>query len=208
MDRHPRLCLSAGHGEGSRHAGQSDPGADVKYDGRPDLTEDDYTLAMAKSVYADLHGLFVHNGGYVMLRNSGVYYRADDEAVLHGCDLFLEIHTNSGGGHGTEALYESASGRAFAESLAHRVSSALGITDRGAKHRTDLAVLTPHSGMVSGLVELWFGDSKGDVAAHHAHRDAEVLAIVNAILHHYGWTEVKSRPSKWTTAERMAYKPF
>ena len=59
----------------------------------------------------------------------------------HDVTLDISIHLNAGGGTGTEVLYVSSSGKTYAEKVSRAVSSALGITNRGAKKRTDLYVL-------------------------------------------------------------------
>jgi hypothetical protein len=45
MDRHPRVCISAGHGASSRVAGKSDPGANVV---NSKQNEDDIVLSHCK----------------------------------------------------------------------------------------------------------------------------------------------------------------
>lgn len=205
MDKHPRLCISAGHGKDSRRDGKTDPGALIVGD---PATEADVVRKLALNLSADFGILFPTRGGYVMLRDGGRYYRADDEAANHACDLFLELHVNAGGGTGSEALYESTGSRALAAALSAVTASALGIRDRGAKRNTSIAVLNPHPpGMVSVLLELFFADSRADVRQWKMHWPDAELAIVNAVLRHYGWRTVKTLPRDWNTFQRRAYKP-
>ena len=203
MQAHPRICISAGHGLSSRVAGQVDPGADMVTSKND---EADFALTFSKWLVADLKSL-VRWRGEVFLRDAGPYAAADDFAAKNACDLFIEMHLNSGGGTGTEVIYEDSKDRGFATYLSADIAAALGLRDRGAKRRTDLAVLTPHAGMVQVLVEMFFADKKSDVNAYRDHAEKVELAIVNRILRHYGWNTVKSLPRTWGRAKRLAYKP-
>ena len=207
-DSHPRVCISAGHGLGSRKDGQVDPGANVA---GMDYEEADVTLSVAKSVYRDFARLFAVKGrGYVFLRDEGRFYLADDDAVKRACDVFVELHTDaaSKSATGTSCLYEAQSDKPLAVDMATRVSVALGTVNRGAKNRTDLAVLNPHRHITQVLLEMFFGTNPNDVAKYRAHRDALVLAIVNSILHGRGWNPLRKRPSKMTKAALRLYKPY
>jgi N-acetylmuramoyl-L-alanine amidase len=65
--------------------------------------------------------------------------------AAHAVDVALEIHLNSHTSpeaHGTEACYVSTSQQARAADVSAALAADLGITDRGAKHRPDLAWLT------------------------------------------------------------------
>lgn len=206
LDKYPRICISAGHGAGSRGAG-SDPGAQVvKYDG----TEDDLVLNAAKSVVHDLKILFAaKKRGKVFLRDSGWYYLADDFAVNNECDVFVELHTDSAGlASGTAVLFNTDYSEAFADGMARRVSTALHIRNRGAVHRDNLAVLSPHKGMKQILIELFVGSNPYDVAHWKTYRDAAILAIVNGILVNRGWKPLTKRPSKMSKLALAAYRPF
>lgn len=210
MNKSPRICISAGHGKGSRGAG-TDPGADVLGAG----TEADYTLALAKHLDADFARIFAgHPGAYHMLRDAGPYYTAEDDAAKHACDVFIELHTNAAGVSkkqdkrtiGAEVLYRDGKDAAFARGLCEDIAKAADIRDRGAKKRTDLAVLNPHPGMVQALAELFFGSDADDVAHYNAHRDAVELAIVNRCLGHWGWRKVTKLPRTWGAASRAFYR--
>lgn len=96
----------------------------------------------------------------------------------HDVTLDISIHLNAGGGTGTEVLYVSSSGKTYAEKVSRAVSSALGITNRGAKKRTDLYVLN-HTKSAAILVECCFVDSKTDKGKWNAEVCAK--AIVEAV---------------------------
>lgn len=208
MDKTPRICVSAGHGLSSRVKGAVDPGADVL---APYGSESDVVLALSRRLDKDFAVLFNGvPGAFHMLRNSGVFYKADDEAYANACDTFIEFHTNAakvskkpdGKKVGTEVLYHDVRDRPFAVVMSAAVAKALRLPDRGAKQRTDLSVLAPKPRMAQILVELFFGSDADDVAAWEKHRLAAELAIVNVCLDRWGWRRVKSLPRKWTRVNR------
>ena len=204
MDKTPHIMISAGHGYASREAGKTDPGADIKTTTRD---EADWTLVFSRWLVADLKAV-VGNRGAVYLRDAGYYAAVDDEAAKLGCDLLIENHLNSGGGTGTEVLYEDAKDALFAQSLSADIALALGLRDRGAKHRSDLAVLSPRPGMVQVIVEYFFADNKYDVNEYREKREKVELAVVNRVLRHYGWRTVRTLPRKWGRLSRLMYRPF
>lgn len=212
MDPSPRVCASTGHGLGSRDAGKTDPGAGVV---TSSSSEADVVLAFTRLLDADFAALFAGRpGAYHMLRNAGPYFRADDEAAAHACDLFLELHTNAAKSSpkrdkrevGVEVFYEDPSDAAFARGLSADIAHAVGFPDRGGKRTTGLAVLAPHRGMTQVLVELFFGSDADDVAAFRAHRDDMELAIVNRCLGHWGWRKVKKLPRTWKLSSKAFYR--
>lgn len=96
----------------------------------------------------------------------------------HSVDLDISIHLNAGGGTGTEVLYTSSSGKAWAEKVSKAVASALGLKNRGARKRDNLYVLN-HTKSTAILVECCFVDSQTDENAWDADKCAE--AIVEAV---------------------------
>ena len=211
-DKTPRVCNSAGHGLGSRTAGQVDPGADVL---APYSSEASVVLSFVKRLDRDCAVLFANTpGAYHMLRNAGAFYKADDEAYAHACDLFQEFHTNAAAKRpkrdskkvGVEVYYEDAADAGYAEKMAAAISKASGLPNRGARYRGDLAVLNPHPGMTQVLVELFFGTDADDVAAWTAHSEDVELAVLNVMLAKWGWRPVKSLPRKWSLAYRAIYR--
>ena len=205
-DKHPRLAISAGHGMNSRKAGAKDPGASIK--GKND-TEADYALKFSKNIFADFQALFSgRRKGFVVLIDKVKYYKADDIAADKNCDLFIEFHLNSGGGTGTEVLYEATKNKKFATAFSKEIASSWHGRNRGAKQRTDLAVLNPHDGMYQALVELFFADNAKDLKKFTEAAPNPELAVVNHILHHYGWKPVTSLPRKWSKLKKLTYKAY
>jgi MYXO-CTERM domain-containing protein len=74
-----------------------------------------------------------------------------------GADVFVSVHTNAGGGHGTETLYKSSSGQVLAGHVNDALVAALGLPDRGLKVRNDLHMLNATS-MTAVLTECLFHD--------------------------------------------------
>jgi N-acetylmuramoyl-L-alanine amidase len=74
-----------------------------------------------------------------------------------GADTFVSIHTNAGGGHGTETLYKTSSGQVLAGHVNDALVAALGLPDRGLKVRTDLHMLNA-TAMTAVLTEVLFHD--------------------------------------------------
>ena len=74
-----------------------------------------------------------------------------------GADVFVSIHTNAGGGHGTETLYVSSAGQVLAGHVNDAIVAALKFTDRGLKYRDNLHVLNA-TAMPAVLTEVLFHD--------------------------------------------------
>ena len=206
LDKNPRLAISAGHGMNSRKAGAKDPGASIK---RENDTEADFALRFSKHIFEDFQALFSgRRKGFVVLIDKVKYYKADDVAANKDCDLFIEFHLNSGGGTGTEVLYEATKNKKFAIALSKEIAASWHGKNRGAKHRTDLAVLTPHDGMYQVLAELFFADNPKDLKKFRDNAPEPELAVVNRILKHYGWKPVTSLPRKWSKLKKLTYKAY
>ena len=74
-----------------------------------------------------------------------------------GADIFVSIHSNAGGGHGTETLYVSSGGKTLAGKVQGGLLSKLPFQSRGLKKRTDLYVLNATK-MYACLLESVFHD--------------------------------------------------
>lgn len=92
----------------------------------------------------------------------------------HSVDLDISIHLNAGGGTGTEVLYTSSSGKAWAEKVSKAVASALGLKNRGAKKRDNLYVLN-HTKATAILIECCFVDSKTDQGKWDVNKCAKAI---------------------------------
>lgn len=98
--------------------------------------------------------------------NDDLYHQVNTTNAA-GVDLGISIHFNAGGGTGVECLYYpgSAAGSNYSVAISNRVSSALGLRDRGAKARDDLYWLRATS-CVAVLVEVCFVDTQTDADAY------------------------------------------
>lgn len=198
----PRICFSAGHGVGSRKGGKIDPGAVAG--GRE---EADFTLRLCARLADD----FANLGWPTLLRDTGAYYEADDDAFQWKAEYFVEIHLNAGPvtANGTETLVNSGApeGSArLAKLVQSRLVSALKTKDRGVRTRNDLAVLRPHGRMKSILLEVFFITSAYDVARWKKNYLKAELAIVNGILVASGRKPVSSLPRTWGPIRRRLIK--
>lgn len=182
------VCISAGHGLSSQTAGRRDSGMDSKYI----LDEAAVTFAFSRDVAYNLAAA----GVKVLFRDRGPYNKADDDAAAWDAERFVEFHLNAGGGKGSEVFCDASQDLGDTR-LAKRILAALvknGFTNRGVKYR-DFAVVKDHPGMVSCLVELFFGDSSTDVSLFKARRNAILLSVLNAILVDLGRSPYKRLPA-------------
>uniref|UniRef100_C5D8E5 N-acetylmuramoyl-L-alanine amidase n=1 Tax=Geobacillus sp. (strain WCH70) TaxID=471223 RepID=C5D8E5_GEOSW len=152
------IIIDPGHGG-------SDPGAVAN-----GLREKDINLSVALKVQS----LFKDTGFNIALtREKDVFVslsgRVDFAKKMNG-DIFVSIHTNSGGGTGTETYYYSAAAtnpyveksKKLAQCIQKRLVEAWNATDREVK-RGNLHVLRENN-MPAVLVELGFIDRKEDAA--------------------------------------------
>lgn len=105
---------------------------------------------------------------------SNAPYNAND----WGAKIFVSIHSNAGGGHGTETLYVSSGGMALAEAVQDGLMGQLPYADRGLKKRTDLHVLN-NTDMYACLTETVFHDCS-TTAAGGGHPPSESAFLKSA----------------------------
>ena len=87
----------------------------------------------------------------------GDFYNSPYNANSWGADIFVSIHTNAGGGHGTETLYKSSGGKTLAGFIQDGLLANLPYQSRGLKQRNDLHVLN-NTNMYACLTESLFHD--------------------------------------------------
>lgn len=98
-----------------------------------------------------------------------------------GSQLHICMHVNAyetDKASGCEVEYASSSGQAYAERVSSEISTALGLTNRGAKLQSSLYVLK-YTSMVAILIEPFFCDNKEDCNKYNAEKLA--TAIVKGI---------------------------
>lgn len=113
-------------------------------------------------------------------------------------NLHLALHSNAGGGTGVETWCYKTSGTRSAEfgaKLQAAVVDAIGLSDRGIKDGTAPGsvlgeVKRTHATAV--LIELFFHDNLGDIAAFKHNRQKVIDAIVAVVL---DWFEIKTQVS-------------
>ena len=119
----------------------------------------------------------------------------------HSVDLDISIHLNAGGGNGIETyIYPNSSAKDEATRICSKVSSALGIKNRGVKNGSNLYVVRS-TNSPAVLVECCFVDSKEDAERWDANKCAK--AIVEAILNKTvsnGATVNTSKPTTSTSS--------
>lgn len=133
------VCIDPGHGMSNRDWGKFDPGA-VAEDG---TREADIALAMA---YALRDECLRRGWATVFTRKdneepSGLAWRVG-RARAAGADCIVSLHCNSFAdpqAHGAETLYRDHPW--VAEAVQRELVKATGMRNRGAKLRTDLAIL-------------------------------------------------------------------
>ena len=110
-----------------------------------------------------------------------------------GADYFISVHCNAGGGTGAETLYFKNDSEQFAKTINNVYSLKMGLRNRGAKKRGDIAVLS-RSNMPSCLMELGFLDAPEgtpDVAILTNRRQDMAEAIADGIYDFMGKNRVK-----------------
>ncbi|WP_368488798.1 N-acetylmuramoyl-L-alanine amidase [Clostridium sp. BJN0013] len=98
-----------------------------------------------------------------------------------GSQLHLCMHVNAfqtDKATGCEVEYASAAGQAYADRVSSEISTALGLTNRGAKSQPGLYVLK-YTNMVAILIEPFFCDNKADCDKYNVEKLA--TAIVKGI---------------------------
>lgn len=140
-----------------------------------------------------------HTAVYGEINESSTYL-ADQVAIANkdDYDVVVQIHFNAGGGEGTETLYISNSGKAYAE----KVTNSLGkmYKQRGAKYRNDLYWLK-NTKAPAILVETCFVDSKTDTDKYNANKDYTARLIAEGII----GQEIKETTNT-TTSSNTVYR--
>lgn len=97
-----------------------------------------------------------------------------------GADLFISIHLNGGGGHGSEVYTWRGQKLKRAQKIVDNLS-ALGFTNRGIKNGSDLYVIR-NTKCEALLVEVCFVGSEIDFSLYHTHGVAKIAKAITAAL--------------------------
>ncbi len=114
-------------------------------------TEAQFAMANAQAAATVLE-----QAGFQVLVDSD-FTNAPANANSWGADIFVSIHSNAGGGHGTETLYKTTNGRDLAARLQEELLSHIPYQTRGLVQRDNLWVLNQTT-MVAALTEVVFHD--------------------------------------------------
>lgn len=179
-----KVCIDAGHGG-------NDSGAT-----NGTLTEKYCNLVMANAMKAELEK---YNVPVVMTRYDDTYLTVGDRpniAYSNGCNLFISIHCNSGGGHGTE-VWKSVTeyhDDALANRILSKVTAAIGTESRGVKTRTGSngdyygVIRGSAANKITGMiVEVAFIDGDYSKLNNGDMREAAGRAIADAVLESRGY---------------------
>lgn len=176
-----KLALDIGHGMGNATPGKFDPGTV-----HAGVREADLALAYGLELQALLHARDIATFMTRVDNNSPtpVSMRAVRAARM-GCSHLVSLHFNSAEdklAHGTEVLYRRPEDKGLAEKLSQEIAYALGLFNRGAKVRNNLAVLKFSLGPAV-LIEFGFLSHEGDRAAvlNERNRKAACEAIVGEL---------------------------
>ena len=90
-----------------------------------------------------------------------------------GADLYVSIHLNCGGGHGTEVFTYKGRELSSARNTLNEICNNFGYTNRGLKGAS--LYVTNHTNMPAFLVECCFIDSQSDMARYDANKFADCI---------------------------------
>ena len=158
-----KILLSAGHGN-------IDSGS-IGYDKGK---EKDRTKELSNLVAARLKEI----GHAVTVMEEKTYNSNWNVKNRTGYDYALSIHFNAfnGSATGVEVLYKNSIGKA--EEMSKKVASVLGLSNRGAKKRTDLYMLNIG---FDNLIEVCFHDNKIDLEAYNKKKNEVAKTIAEVI---------------------------
>lgn len=193
------ICIDAGHNHSSWDTGASGNG----------LREQDITWLIADKLRQLLESAGVN---VVMTRTSKEQNLGNDlNSSLRrrieicnklGCDYFVSIHCNAGGGTGTEVLVISKGGKAekLAEIVLQLVAKLTG-KSRGVKESN--AYVLKHTNCPAILVETAFIDTEADSLILRNCHDEIAEAIFKGICEHLGIIKKPNQYSYDDTIEQM-----
>lgn len=176
--RYFSFYLDAGHGTGNRTPGVYDPGAQSPDGLLKEAVLNTWLANRVATIARDQYGLsvYVNNSGYFQLRHT--------DAVNRGCDAFISIHFNSGGGTGYESYIRDdypAPGSDILQDYMHqalKTEYGLSMRDRGEKSE-DYAVLS--GPLPAVLLEVAFIDSGSDMSNYDSKKEQIAQSLARAM---------------------------
>lgn len=195
-----KICIDAGHNYSGFDTGAVGNG----------LREQDVTFQIATLLkkQLELSGIQIVMTRETATQNLGssvVTSLAKRAAISNeaGCDYFVSLHCNAGGGTGSEVLVLKKGGKAeqLATSILAALTSALPLRSRGVKE-ANLAVLRD-TVSPAVLVEMAFLDHSGDAALLKQNGPLFATAIADGMLQYLG---ISSTVSIESIKEKLAEK--
>jgi hypothetical protein len=109
------------------------------------------------------------------------------EANAWGAERYVAVHSNAGGGHGTEvwAYKDGSTGAALARAIYNRLAPATDFPDRGVKFSTGY-IETSKPNAPAVIIECAFHDNLAEANEIRASLDEWALAIAQGIIDHVG----------------------
>lgn len=136
-----------------------------------------------------------------------VNYRCNYTNQLSGIDLFVSLHLNAGGGHGTEVLYYAGdwTGQQYAALISANVARALKLPDRGAKANDWVGVIC-NTNPTAVLIEFCFVDNWDDCQAWWACPWDDLVAAVCDGIEGKAWNGMAPAPQPQPQPEPQPVK--
>ena len=154
-----RVCISSGHGKYIRGAsGSPIPPCMDEVDEARKITDE--TAARLRMLGVDTE-VFHDNTSRDQSTNLSTIVNWHNAQGDHDYDLSVHLNCYDGNAHGCEVLFVSDAGEQLAWDIVDAICAASGLTNRGAKYRSDLKFLNS-TREVSALLEISFCDNPSD----------------------------------------------
>ena len=145
--------------------------------------------------------LLVEDGRFTVKRNSPDMepYQMAADSNSFGADIHIAIHSNAGGGEGTEvyAYGPNTNSERLAKALYSQIAPLSPGTDRGVKYNKGLIEVGDSVSATSALTELGFHDNLKDATWIAYNHEMIAQALYKAICDYYSydyWTLVVAAP--------------
>ena len=182
-----RILLIAGHGDG-------DPGAIGNGHAEADLT---------REVVRRLKPLLPCSVDIADTSRNWFTWLGSHSYIFTAYDYVLEIHFNSGGGHGTEIFVTTSEQNTTAEANIVNSLAVAGLANRGVKRKNFRVISRVKSqGVSAALLEVCFIDSASDMTVWKQKSGALIQAIADGIKRGFN---LKGADEPMTTEERTKF---
>lgn len=100
-------------------------------------------------------------------------------------DVHIALHTNGGGGKGSEAYFKNANGKVLSQCLLNSLNAILPYPTRGVKSTTSLYETNTSTAKATTLVEILFHDEKNQALFLINEMEAIAEALVDGIITYF-----------------------